>query len=63
MYSKFKIGFLRFLGLNSKQLWRSLLRHAFSMGDPLTDSRVAYMTSCLFSIKPQYIYYILKKND
>jgi hypothetical protein len=41
MYSKFKIGFLRFFGLNYKRLYRGLLRHAFGMGDPLRDSREA----------------------
>jgi hypothetical protein len=38
MYSKFKIGFLRFFGLDSRRLYRGLLRHAFRMYDPLRDS-------------------------
>ena len=39
MYSKFKIGFFRFFGLDYERLIERPLRHAFSMGDPLRDSR------------------------
>ena len=41
MYSNFKIGFLKFFGLNYKRAIERPLRHAFSMGDPLRYSRDA----------------------